>query len=440
MKSQENIISFELNKKLIKLYLLTFTFPFTLLIVLSLSICTSQSFCQIASVGINKNGVSPNVKALLDIDATGLTPKAGLLIPRMTTDERNAITSPIPESLIIYNIDSHCYEAYYDSWVACGCLNSVCQPPKPSIPGVIDGQTSVNAGNTYTFSINPIANAVSYTWSLPCNGTIISGQGTTSINVSFTYVSSSLAYTNPGNYTIDCVKNTTIEVVGAGGTGGGDGGGGGGGGGYARATYSGLNDRLSITIGAGGSGTTTSVGSIISATAGANGYIKWTSQTDLISYGGDGGIGNVGKGINAIIHSGGKGGGNGNECCYVGGGGGGAAGPNSNGSNGTEPTPFYPKPGWGPPGCGGSSGGSPGGGGGNGAGYTAGGGKTILATSPGIYGGGGGGGNGTSSPASKGADGFCRIISITYGGIVSVSANNVCGSSSPRILSVTINP
>jgi uncharacterized protein (TIGR02145 family) len=77
------------------------------------------------NVGINTIGAEPNSKALLDIDATGSNPKGGLLVPRMTTEERNAITAPIPESLIIYNTSSQCFEAWNattNAWAAFGCL------------------------------------------------------------------------------------------------------------------------------------------------------------------------------------------------------------------------------------------------------------------------------------------------------------------------------
>jgi len=81
---------------------------------------------------------------LLDIDADGMNPKAGLLIPRMTTAERDAITSPIPESLLIYNTTTQCFEAWNNtttSWVPIGC-NS-CQ-----LPGSFLALVSTNIGAT----------------------------------------------------------------------------------------------------------------------------------------------------------------------------------------------------------------------------------------------------------------------------------------------------
>ncbi len=59
-------------------------------------------------VGINSTGNAANAKAGLDIDFTN----QGLLIPRLTTVQRDAITTPIPESLFIFNTTTKCFEAY----------------------------------------------------------------------------------------------------------------------------------------------------------------------------------------------------------------------------------------------------------------------------------------------------------------------------------------
>lgn len=76
-------------------------------------------------VAINNNGAAANAKALLDVDATGLSPKTGVLVPRLTTAERNAITAPIPTSLLIFNTTTTCFEAWNQStntWVPFGCI------------------------------------------------------------------------------------------------------------------------------------------------------------------------------------------------------------------------------------------------------------------------------------------------------------------------------
>ena len=57
------------------------------------------------NVGIGTS--SPNAKAALDINSTS----QGLLPPRMTTIQRNAITSP-PAGLIIYNLNVNAFQCY----------------------------------------------------------------------------------------------------------------------------------------------------------------------------------------------------------------------------------------------------------------------------------------------------------------------------------------
>jgi hypothetical protein len=57
-------------------------------------------FCNIAytQLGINSANSEPNSKAMLDVEST----TKGMLIPRLTTGQRNAISSP-PAGLMIYN-------------------------------------------------------------------------------------------------------------------------------------------------------------------------------------------------------------------------------------------------------------------------------------------------------------------------------------------------
>lgn len=81
-------------------YLPKFTAP--------LIIGNSQIFDNGVSVGINN--AAPNASALLDLASTD----KGILIPRMTTVQRNAIATPAT-SLIIFNTSNNAYE-YYDGF------------------------------------------------------------------------------------------------------------------------------------------------------------------------------------------------------------------------------------------------------------------------------------------------------------------------------------
>lgn len=102
----------------------------------------SLYFCLLTKVysqniGINTTGAAPKNEALLDIDANNLTgEKKGVLVPRMTTNERNILSSSgtVPESLLIYNTTTHCFEAWNQTslaWIAFGCLN--CNLPGPVV-------------------------------------------------------------------------------------------------------------------------------------------------------------------------------------------------------------------------------------------------------------------------------------------------------------------
>lgn len=114
--------------------------------IASLLILRNPFYAQ--SVGVSGIGAVPDASALLDIDATGMSPKKGLLIPRMTTTERNAISSPA-ESLLLYNTTTQCYEGYNPStatWVAFGCIG--CQ-----LPGAFTATTASSIVGT-SFSAN----------------------------------------------------------------------------------------------------------------------------------------------------------------------------------------------------------------------------------------------------------------------------------------------
>jgi hypothetical protein len=55
-----------------------------------IAVLLSTTTVQAQSVGINTDGSTPNPSALLDVKSTD----KGLLIPRMSTAQRTAITSP----------------------------------------------------------------------------------------------------------------------------------------------------------------------------------------------------------------------------------------------------------------------------------------------------------------------------------------------------------
>ena len=89
-----------------------------LLLAINYQLSTIDCFSQ--GVGVNTTGVPADNSAMLDVSATG----KGLLIPRMSTAQRPA--NPV-ESLIIYNTETQCFEAYNaatSKWVDMACLGS----------------------------------------------------------------------------------------------------------------------------------------------------------------------------------------------------------------------------------------------------------------------------------------------------------------------------
>ena len=140
--------AFSRQQLLIKLFVLAF--------IIHYSLFTVHCFSQVG-VGINTTGTVANVKAILDVSSS----TQGLLVPRMTTTQRDAITAPIPESLLIFNTTTQCFEAYNSStsaWVAFGCIG--CQ-----LPGVFTAIAASNVSAT-TFTANWTASSGATTYYL----------------------------------------------------------------------------------------------------------------------------------------------------------------------------------------------------------------------------------------------------------------------------------
>ncbi|GIV43672.1 MAG: hypothetical protein KatS3mg035_0795 [Bacteroidia bacterium] len=115
----------------------------------------SCTFSQ--NVGINTTGTPPDNSALLDVDANGMSPKKGLLIPRMTTAERNAIPSPAT-SLLIFNTTTGCFEFWDGSnWIALQPCAGGCIPP--TAPGA--GSHS-NTQTSITWNWTAVSGATAY--------------------------------------------------------------------------------------------------------------------------------------------------------------------------------------------------------------------------------------------------------------------------------------
>jgi hypothetical protein len=123
---------------------------------------------------------SPAATSALDITST----TKGILIPRMTTAQRDAITTPAT-GLQIYNTDCKSLNYYTGTcWIAMS--KSL---PDPGIITSTPATTVFCAGQVRTYSIPAVPGATSYTWSVPAGTSITSGNGTTSISATFGNIS-----------------------------------------------------------------------------------------------------------------------------------------------------------------------------------------------------------------------------------------------------------
>jgi hypothetical protein len=80
-------------------------------------LCVSTTFANAQGLALNTDGISAHNSAMLDVSSSA----KGILIPRMSAAQKNAITSPAM-GLLIYQIDSAAGFYYYNSvgWQAIG--------------------------------------------------------------------------------------------------------------------------------------------------------------------------------------------------------------------------------------------------------------------------------------------------------------------------------
>jgi len=122
-------------------------------------------------VGVNETGADPHPSAMLDVNSNS----KGLLAPRMTMAERDAISSPA-DGLIIFNTTTNCLNyrvgsVWYD---VCGTL------PLGTIATLECGGATNNGTLTSGLAASSVNSVVSYTGG---NGGTHSGQSVTSTGV-----------------------------------------------------------------------------------------------------------------------------------------------------------------------------------------------------------------------------------------------------------------
>jgi hypothetical protein len=171
---QSTVHNFKLGVKLI-----------VLLFTIHYSIFTNYSFSQ--SVSISTSGSPADASSMLDISSTS----KGLLIPRMSTAQRNGIPSPAT-SLLIFNTTTNCYESYVSgAWFSVSCPTP-CSPPS-SPPATANTSTATSIA----WNWNSVSDATGYKWSTANNYANAADNG------------SSVSYTQTG---LTCNTSCTLFV------------------------------------------------------------------------------------------------------------------------------------------------------------------------------------------------------------------------------------
>jgi uncharacterized protein (TIGR02145 family) len=134
-----------------------------------------------AQVGINTDGAAPDITAMLDVKSTS----KGLLPPRMTEAQRNAIQNPTP-GLIVYCIDCMEMQMFNDTaWTNMIGLPTQ-MPPIPNVTNPTTGEIwmdrNLGALQVATSSADPDAYGDLYQWGRAAEGHEIRTSGTTSTN------------------------------------------------------------------------------------------------------------------------------------------------------------------------------------------------------------------------------------------------------------------
>ncbi len=163
-----------------------------LIMIRSISLSLILFFLSVAQMTMAQVTIGssnpPDPSAVLDLQST----QGGLLLPRLSTTQRNALSNP-PEGLVIFNTTTKCVESWFlTGWKSIECE---CTTP-PNQPGNIQGPAQVCPGqDSVWFSVAPVSGASSYLWTINNQDTLSSGQGSDSILVHFSAGTGSRAIT-----------------------------------------------------------------------------------------------------------------------------------------------------------------------------------------------------------------------------------------------------
>ncbi|HBX51327.1 MAG TPA: hypothetical protein DEH02_09710 [Bacteroidales bacterium] len=141
--------------------------------VVTLNIRLTTLNCLAQGIGINTSGNPADSSAILDVNFNN----KGMLIPRLTTTERNAISNPA-NSLLIFNTTIQCFQAYYAAgaiWVSISCIDNQLPGSLPDSAGYISGSNFICCPlNGISYFVPPIQNATGYVWLYSGTGVTIS--------------------------------------------------------------------------------------------------------------------------------------------------------------------------------------------------------------------------------------------------------------------------
>lgn len=186
------------------------------------------SVCVFAQVGINTS--APNANTLLHVSETkdGTVSSKGIIIPRLTTTQRNSMTNTSSDNgLIIYNTDENCFNYYQTSnstWLSlCGTMPkaafTVADCSKIRVYGNYTAGTSLNTSNYISI---PVTVTTAGTYSIlaqTSNGYyfeksgIFPSAGTYTINLTGSGIPSTGATTDAVSFSFNGTANTSCTSV-----------------------------------------------------------------------------------------------------------------------------------------------------------------------------------------------------------------------------------
>lgn len=167
---------------------------------------------QAQGVGINSNGNTADPSAILDLNVSPGNDK-GFLMPRITTAERDLISSPA-EGLQIFNTTTKCFEAYVlSAWHTVSCP-AACNSPAATTEG-----THTPSQTQIVWNWNTVSNASGYKYNTTNDyGTATDNATSTSftqtgLNCATPYSLYVWAYNNCGNSSSVTMNETTTGAT-----------------------------------------------------------------------------------------------------------------------------------------------------------------------------------------------------------------------------------